>query len=66
SPIQNMCLPSRIILVVCMDWLRVATPLLSNVMALGSKSQANALQEYFPNKQYFGRYVQKLRIEAGM
>ncbi|KAJ7354113.1 hypothetical protein DFH08DRAFT_619307, partial [Mycena albidolilacea] len=52
-------------LVVCKDWLRVATSLLYNVVVLGLKSSRNALQDVLSKQNYFGRSVQKLRIEAG-
>ncbi|KAJ7623074.1 hypothetical protein DFH06DRAFT_1446771 [Mycena polygramma] len=52
-------------LVVCRDWLRVATPLLYNVVVLRSKSQANALEKVLVQNKDFGRFIKKLRVEGG-
>ncbi|KAJ7658134.1 hypothetical protein DFH06DRAFT_447200, partial [Mycena polygramma] len=41
-------------LLVCRDWLRVATPLLYNVVILRSLSQANALERVLQKHKEFG------------
>ncbi|KAJ7716224.1 hypothetical protein DFH07DRAFT_684410, partial [Mycena maculata] len=52
-------------LLVCKDWLRVATPLLYSVVVLRSKAQANALEAVLRDNAEFGRFVKKLRVEGG-
>ncbi|KAF7369522.1 F-box domain-containing protein [Mycena venus] len=52
-------------LLVCKDWLRVATPLLYHVVILRSKAQANALEKVLVRNPEFGRYIKKLRVEGG-
>ncbi|KAJ7052213.1 hypothetical protein C8F01DRAFT_1033394, partial [Mycena amicta] len=56
-------------LVVCKSWLRVATPLLYNVVILRSKAQAKALSNALSNAskkhQDLGRFIRKLRVEGG-
>jgi hypothetical protein len=54
-------------LLVSKSWLRVATPLLYNVIVLRSKAQASALHSALrANKSSnLGRFIKKLRIEGG-
>ncbi|KAJ6546717.1 hypothetical protein DFH09DRAFT_1506423 [Mycena vulgaris] len=52
-------------LLVCKDWLRVATPLLYHVVVLRSKAQANVLETVLHINPEFGRYLKKLRVEGG-
>ncbi|KAF7362712.1 F-box domain-containing protein [Mycena venus] len=65
SPFADYSVSTSAYLLVCKDWLRVATPLLYNVVVLRSKSQANALEDVFSKQKSFGRYVKKLRVEGG-
>ncbi|KAJ6505815.1 hypothetical protein C8R47DRAFT_1066692 [Mycena vitilis] len=65
SPFAKPSLSTSAYLVVCRDWLRVATPLLYNVVVLRSKSQANALEKVLAKNTEFGRYIKKLRVEGG-
>ncbi|KAK7052014.1 hypothetical protein R3P38DRAFT_2502946, partial [Favolaschia claudopus] len=44
SPFATYAPSDSAYLLVCKDWLRVATPLLYSVVVLRSKAQANALQ----------------------
>ncbi|KAJ7651233.1 hypothetical protein FB45DRAFT_1078824 [Roridomyces roridus] len=67
SPFSNYA-PSTsayLVRVVCKDWLRVATPLLYNVVVLRSTAQANALAIVLKQNPEFGRFVKKLRVEGG-
>ncbi|KAJ6568874.1 hypothetical protein B0H19DRAFT_874572, partial [Mycena capillaripes] len=64
-PISDFRIPVPPCLVVCKDWLRVATPLLYNVVVLRSKSQANALEKVLQKHAEFGRFIKKLRVEGG-
>ncbi|KAJ7057670.1 hypothetical protein C8F01DRAFT_320468 [Mycena amicta] len=52
-------------LVVCKSWLRVATPLLYNVVILRSKGQATALARALSKNKELGRFIKKLRLEGG-
>ncbi|KAJ7057662.1 hypothetical protein C8F01DRAFT_320380 [Mycena amicta] len=52
-------------LVVCKSWLRVATPLLYNVVILRSKDQAKALARALSQNKELGRFIKKLRLEGG-
>ncbi|KAJ7503396.1 hypothetical protein B0H11DRAFT_582819 [Mycena galericulata] len=65
SPFAKYTLSTSAYLLVCKDWLRVATPLLYNVVVLRSKSQANALEKVLLQNQEFGRFIKKLRVEGG-
>ncbi|KAJ7611500.1 hypothetical protein DFH06DRAFT_155705 [Mycena polygramma] len=65
SPFAKPSLSTSAYLVVCRDWLRVATPLLYNVVVLRSKSQANALEKVLVQNKNFGRFIKKLRVEGG-
>ncbi|KAJ6569226.1 hypothetical protein B0H19DRAFT_1134911, partial [Mycena capillaripes] len=65
SPFAKFTLSTSAYLVVCRDWLRVATPLLYNVVVLRSRSQANALEIVLREHQEFGRFIKKLRVEGG-
>ncbi|KDQ60090.1 hypothetical protein JAAARDRAFT_32473 [Jaapia argillacea MUCL 33604] len=52
-------------LLVCKRWLRVATPLLYEVVVLCSKAQAQALSQVFATNKQLGTFVKKLRVEGG-
>ncbi|KAK7024816.1 F-box domain-containing protein [Favolaschia claudopus] len=65
SPFAKYSVSSSAYLLVCKDWLRVATPLLYHVVVLRSKSQANALEKVFETNPEFGLFIKKLRIEGG-
>jgi hypothetical protein len=65
SPFAKYSPSTSAYLVVCRDWLRVATPLLYNVVVLRSRSQANALEKVLETHKEFGRFIKKLRVEGG-
>ncbi|KAJ7082821.1 hypothetical protein C8R43DRAFT_322752 [Mycena crocata] len=65
SPFANPTLSTSAYLLVCKDWLRVATPLLYNIVVLRSKAQAAALQKVLHKHSEFGRFIKKLRVEGG-
>ncbi|KAJ7210120.1 hypothetical protein GGX14DRAFT_697597 [Mycena pura] len=52
-------------LLVCKSWLRVATPLLYNVVVLRSKAQAKALARTVAKNSDLGLFIKKLRVEGG-
>ncbi|KAJ7356583.1 hypothetical protein DFH08DRAFT_953921 [Mycena albidolilacea] len=52
-------------LLVCKDWLRVATPLLYNVVIIRSKAQAQALEAALKSNKDLGAFIKKLRVEGG-
>ncbi|KAJ7651356.1 hypothetical protein FB45DRAFT_820870 [Roridomyces roridus] len=65
SPFSTYAPSTSTYLVVCKDWLRVATPLLYNVVVLRSKSQATALEAALKSNPELGRFIKKLRLEGG-
>ncbi|KAH6909295.1 hypothetical protein BKA70DRAFT_1149250 [Coprinopsis sp. MPI-PUGE-AT-0042] len=65
SPFANYQLTSSTILVVCKDWLRVATPLLYETVILRSKAQAQALAAAVKNDAQLGTFIKKVRLEGG-
>jgi F-box-like len=65
SPFATYSPSTSAYLLVCKDWLRVATPLLYHVVVLRSKAQANALEKVMRSSPEFGRYIKKLRVEGG-
>lgn len=52
-------------LLVCKTWLRVATPLLYNVVIFRTTAQAVALDKVLRLNKEFGLFVRKLRVEGG-
>ncbi|KAF7293083.1 HEME-HALOPEROXIDASE domain-containing protein [Mycena indigotica] len=52
-------------LLVCKSWLRVATPLLYNVVVIRSKAQAKALATVLAKNAQLGTFIRKLRVEGG-
>lgn len=52
-------------LLVCKQWLRVATPLLYNCVIIRSKAQAQALERVLLSNPAFGKQTKKLRVEGG-
>ncbi|KAJ7905882.1 hypothetical protein B0H13DRAFT_1716676 [Mycena leptocephala] len=65
SPFANYSESTSAYLLVCKSWLRVATPLLYNVVILRSKAQAKALSLTLSANQQLGQFVKKLRVEGG-
>ncbi|KAJ7651207.1 hypothetical protein FB45DRAFT_1018559 [Roridomyces roridus] len=65
SPFSNYPPSTSAYLLVCKDWLRVATPLLYNVVVLRSKAQANALEPVLKAHPEFGPFIKKVRVEGG-
>ncbi|KAJ7651185.1 hypothetical protein FB45DRAFT_820677 [Roridomyces roridus] len=65
SPFANFTPSTSAYLLVCKDWLRVATPLLYSVVVLRSKAQATALAAVLKDNPEFGRFIKKLRVEGG-
>ncbi|KAJ7184574.1 hypothetical protein C8R46DRAFT_463476 [Mycena filopes] len=52
-------------LLVCKSWLRVATPLLYNVVVIRSKAQAKALGLVLAKNTLLGPFIRKIRVEGG-
>ncbi|KAJ6515265.1 hypothetical protein C8R45DRAFT_955868 [Mycena sanguinolenta] len=65
SPFATNSESTSAYLVVCKSWLRVATPLLYNVVVLRSKAQAKALSLALSQNPDLGRFIKKLRVEGG-
>ncbi|KAJ7649572.1 hypothetical protein DFH06DRAFT_1208529 [Mycena polygramma] len=64
SPFATYNGSSSAVLLVCKAWLRVATPLLYNVVVLRSKAQAKALERTLIQDRDLGRWIKKLRVEG--
>ncbi|KAJ7051159.1 hypothetical protein C8F01DRAFT_1176005 [Mycena amicta] len=65
SPFSSFAESTSNILAVCKSWLRVATPLLYNVVVVRSKGQAAALQRALKSNPALGGFIKKLRVEGG-
>ncbi|KAJ6515264.1 hypothetical protein C8R45DRAFT_955864 [Mycena sanguinolenta] len=65
SPFATNSESTSAYLLVCKSWLRVATPLLYNVVVLRSKAQAKALSLALSQNPDLGRFIKKLRVEGG-
>lgn len=65
SPFSNYERSTSAYLLVCKDWLRVATPLLYSVVVLRSKAQMQALEYALQSTPLLGGFIKKLRIESG-
>ncbi|KAJ7107211.1 hypothetical protein C8R43DRAFT_1243704 [Mycena crocata] len=65
SPFANYSESPSAYLLVCKSWLRVATPLLYNVVILRSKAQAKALSQALSKSGELGQFIRKLRVEGG-
>ncbi|KAJ7490920.1 hypothetical protein FB451DRAFT_1124494 [Mycena latifolia] len=65
SPFAKYSESSSAYLLVCKSWLRVATPLLYNVVILRSKAQAKALSQALAENKDLGQFIKKLRVEGG-
>ncbi|KAJ7604135.1 hypothetical protein FB45DRAFT_1044168 [Roridomyces roridus] len=72
SPFAEYAESPSAYLLVCKAWLRVATPLLYNVVVIRSKAQAKALaQALLKNKDLgqfqanTGQFIKRLRVEGG-
>ncbi|KAJ6463030.1 hypothetical protein C8R47DRAFT_1157842 [Mycena vitilis] len=64
SPFATYNASSSAVLLVCKAWLRVATPLLYNVVVLRSKAQAKALERALIHDGDLGRWIKRLRLEG--
>ncbi|KAJ7490972.1 hypothetical protein FB451DRAFT_628605 [Mycena latifolia] len=64
SPFAQYSESSSAYLLVCKSWLRVATPLLYNVVILRSKAQAKALGQALTDNKGLGQFIRKLRVEG--
>jgi hypothetical protein len=65
SPFSLRNYSNSALLIVCKRWLRVATPLLYNVVVLRSTAQAQALARALKTTVELGRFIRKLRLEGG-
>ncbi|KAJ7756214.1 hypothetical protein B0H16DRAFT_695140 [Mycena metata] len=65
SPFMTFSESSSAFLLVCKAWLRVATPLLYNVVVIRSKAQAQTLAGTLKLNPALGGWVKKLRAEGG-
>jgi hypothetical protein len=65
SPFSNYARSTSAYLLVCKDWLRVATPLLYSVVVLRSKAQIQALEAALRSTPQLGTFIKKLRVESG-
>ncbi|KAK7046853.1 hypothetical protein R3P38DRAFT_2876178 [Favolaschia claudopus] len=65
SPFLTFSESSSSYLAVSKSWLRVATPLLYNVVVIRSKAQAQALAATLNADPDLGRFIKKLRVEGG-
>jgi hypothetical protein len=65
SPFASYSHTTSAFLLVCKDWLRVATPLLYNVVIIRSKAQAQALEAALKSNKDLGAFIKKLRVEGG-
>ncbi|KAJ7348805.1 hypothetical protein DFH08DRAFT_1079253 [Mycena albidolilacea] len=65
SPFAKYSESTSAYLLVCKSWLRVATPLLYNVVILRSKAQAKALSVALSGNEQLGQFIKKLRVEGG-
>lgn len=65
SPFSKWEMSSSSVLLVNKRWMRVATPLLYEVIILRSSAQAQALAAALTANRDFGRFIRKLRIEGG-
>ncbi|KAJ7334896.1 hypothetical protein DFH08DRAFT_1083415 [Mycena albidolilacea] len=65
SPFSKYSESTSAYLLVCKSWLRVATPLLYNVVILRSKAQAKALSLALAGNKMLGKFIKKLRVEGG-
>jgi hypothetical protein len=65
SPFSNYTPTTSAYLLVCKDWLRVATPLLYSVVVLRSKAQIQALDSAIMGTPVLAEFIKKLRIESG-
>ncbi|KAF7353879.1 hypothetical protein MVEN_01073800 [Mycena venus] len=65
SPFAKPSESTSAYLLVCKSWLRVATPLLYNVVVLRSKAQAKALSIVLSENDQLGQFIKKLRVEGG-
>ncbi|KAJ7611828.1 hypothetical protein FB45DRAFT_1009632 [Roridomyces roridus] len=65
SPFAEYAESPSAYLLVCKAWLRVATPLLYNVVVIRSKAQAKALAQALLKNKDLGQFIKRLRVEGG-
>ncbi|KAF7292028.1 F-box domain-containing protein [Mycena indigotica] len=65
APFVRFSEPPSAYLLVCKAWLRVATPLLYNVVVIRSKAQAQALSAVLCHNPPLRAFIRKLRVEGG-
>ncbi|TDL29965.1 hypothetical protein BD410DRAFT_780479 [Rickenella mellea] len=65
SPFGRKARNSSSLLVVSKQWMRVATPLLYEVVIMRSTAQAQALAYAINSNKAFGLFIKKLRMEGG-
>lgn len=61
---ENDTVSSASIVLVCKQWLRVATPLLYETIILRSSGQSRALKDVFQKHKTFAKRVKNLRLEG--
>ncbi|KAJ7863379.1 hypothetical protein B0H13DRAFT_2354214 [Mycena leptocephala] len=64
SPFAKYSESTSAYLLVCKSWLRVATPLLYNVVILRSKAHAKGLSLALSTNNLLGQFIKKLRVEV--
>jgi hypothetical protein len=60
----NDLVPSSSALLVCKQWLRVATPLLYETVVIRSTGQSDALVDALQSNPEFARYIKNVRLEG--
>ncbi|KAF7332364.1 F-box domain-containing protein [Mycena kentingensis (nom. inval.)] len=65
APFTSVAESPSAYLLVNKSWLRVATPLLYEVVVLRSKAQAKALASALTKNSELARFIKKLRVEGG-
>ncbi|TDL29966.1 hypothetical protein BD410DRAFT_834186 [Rickenella mellea] len=65
SPFGRTVRNSSSLLLVSKQWMRVATPLLYEVVIMRSTAQAQALAYAIKSNKAFGMFIKKLRMEGG-
>ncbi|TDL29975.1 hypothetical protein BD410DRAFT_893169 [Rickenella mellea] len=65
SPFGRTPRHSSSLLLVCKQWMRVATPLLYEVAIIRSTAQAQSLAYAVKSNKAFGKFIKRLRMEGG-
>ncbi|TDL29915.1 hypothetical protein BD410DRAFT_46665 [Rickenella mellea] len=65
SPFGRTARNSSSLLIVSKRWMRVATPLLYEVVIIRSTAQAQALAYAIKSNKAFGLFIKKIRMEGG-